>query len=52
MGCEEKNPVIGIIMGSESDMPAMEPCMKQARRIWRALRSQGGKRTSQAGRSA
>ena len=29
MGCEEKTPVIGIIMGSESDMPAMEPCMKQ-----------------------
>lgn len=22
-------PVVGIIMGSESDMPAMEPCMKQ-----------------------
>ena len=29
MGCEEKTPVIGIIMGSESDMPTMEPCMKQ-----------------------
>ena len=29
MSCKEKNPVIGIIMGSESDMPAMEPCMKQ-----------------------
>ena len=26
---EESKPVIGIIMGSESDMPAMEPCMKQ-----------------------
>lgn len=25
--CE--NPVVGIIMGSESDMPAMEPCMRQ-----------------------
>lgn len=24
-----KNPVVGIIMGSESDMPAMEPCMNQ-----------------------
>ena len=23
------NPIIGIIMGSESDMPAMEPCMAQ-----------------------
>ncbi|MCL1798677.1 MAG: 5-(carboxyamino)imidazole ribonucleotide mutase [Eggerthellaceae bacterium] len=22
-------PLVGIIMGSESDMPAMEPCMKQ-----------------------
>ena len=29
MGCEEKTQVIGIIIGSESDMPAMEPCMKQ-----------------------
>ena len=29
MSCKEKNPVIGIIMGSESDLPAMEPCMKQ-----------------------
>ena len=29
MSCDHKNPVIGIIMGSESDMPAMEPCMKQ-----------------------
>ena len=28
MSCEQKNPVIGIIMGSESDLPAMEPCMK------------------------
>lgn len=26
---DENKPVIGIIMGSESDMPAMEPCMKQ-----------------------
>ena len=25
----EATPVIGIIMGSESDMPAMEPCMAQ-----------------------
>ena len=25
----EATPLIGIIMGSESDMPAMEPCMKQ-----------------------
>lgn len=24
-----KTPLVGIIMGSESDMPAMEPCMKQ-----------------------
>ena len=29
MPCENNNPVVGIIMGSESDMPAMEPCMKQ-----------------------
>lgn len=25
----EEAPVVGIIMGSESDMPAMEPCMGQ-----------------------
>ena len=25
MSCKEKNPVIGIIMGSDSDMPDMEP---------------------------
>lgn len=25
----EATPLVGIIMGSESDMPAMEPCMKQ-----------------------
>lgn len=25
----EATPVVGIIMGSESDMPAMEPCMVQ-----------------------
>ena len=25
----EETPVVGIIMGSESDMPAMEPCMAQ-----------------------
>ena len=29
MSCENNNPVVGIIMGSERDMPAMEPCMKQ-----------------------
>ncbi|WP_165042992.1 5-(carboxyamino)imidazole ribonucleotide mutase [Adlercreutzia sp. ZJ138] len=29
MSCSEKNPIIGIIMGSESDMPVMEACMKQ-----------------------
>ena len=32
MSCENAQnaaPVVGIIMGSESDMPAMEPCMKQ-----------------------
>ena len=23
------NPIVGIVMGSESDMPAMEPCMAQ-----------------------
>ena len=26
---EEQAPLVGIIMGSVSDMPAMEPCMKQ-----------------------
>ena len=25
----EETPAVGIIMGSESDMPAMEPCMAQ-----------------------
>lgn len=25
----DKKPVVGIIMGSKSDMPAMEPCMQQ-----------------------
>ena len=25
----EQTPVVGIIMGSKSDMPAMEPCMEQ-----------------------
>ena len=29
MNSSHKNPVVGIIMGSESDMPAMEACMKQ-----------------------
>ena len=29
MSCDTSTPVIGIIMGSESDMPAMEPCIKQ-----------------------
>ena len=29
MSCENSKPIVGIIMGSESDMPAMEPCMKQ-----------------------
>ena len=29
MSCEQNSPVVGIIMGSESDMPALEPCMKQ-----------------------
>lgn len=29
MSCSHKAPVIGIIMGSESDMPVMEACMKQ-----------------------
>ena len=29
MSAEETRPVVGIIMGSQSDMPAMEPCMKQ-----------------------
>ena len=30
MSCDHKNPVVGIIMGSESDMPNMEPCMNAA----------------------
>lgn len=29
MSCDHEHPVVGIIMGSESDMPAMEACMKQ-----------------------
>lgn len=29
MANEKTTPIIGIIMGSESDMGAMEPCMKQ-----------------------
>lgn len=29
MSAENNAPIVGIIMGSESDMPAMEPCMKQ-----------------------
>lgn len=29
MSCDHHNPLVGIIMGSESDLPAMEPCMKQ-----------------------
>ena len=29
MSCSQETPVIGIIMGSESDMPVMEACMKQ-----------------------
>ncbi len=29
MSCEDKQPVVGIIMGSQSDMPNMEACMKQ-----------------------
>ncbi|WP_165248719.1 5-(carboxyamino)imidazole ribonucleotide mutase [Adlercreutzia sp. ZJ141] len=29
MSCSGNNPHIGIIMGSESDMPVMEACMKQ-----------------------
>ncbi|MEF9926118.1 MAG: AIR carboxylase family protein, partial [Raoultibacter sp.] len=29
MSCDHKAPVVGIIMGSQSDMAAMEPCMKQ-----------------------
>ena len=29
MNNSHKNPVVGIIMGSESDKPAMEACMKQ-----------------------
>lgn len=29
MSSDCEKPVVGIIMGSESDMPAMEPCMRQ-----------------------
>ena len=29
MNNSHKNPIVGIIMGSESDMPAIEACMKQ-----------------------
>ena len=28
MSTKAEQPLVGIIMGSESDMPAMEPCMK------------------------
>ena len=28
MSCEQNTPVVGIIMGSKSDLPAMEPCMQ------------------------
>ena len=37
MSCKEKNPVIGIIMGSESDLPAMEPVHEATRRVRRTL---------------
>lgn len=40
----EETPVVGIIMGSESDMPAMEPVHGAARRHGRALRGEGGER--------
>ena len=26
---EQAQPIVGIIMGSESDLPAMQPCMDQ-----------------------
>ena len=29
MSCENNNPVVGIIMGSQSDMPTMEACTKE-----------------------
>lgn len=29
MSCEGEKPLVGIIMGSNSDLPAMEPCMAQ-----------------------
>ena len=29
MSAENSAPLVGIILGSESDMPAMEPCMNQ-----------------------
>lgn len=29
MSCDQKTPLVGIIMGSQSDMAAMEPCMEQ-----------------------
>ena len=29
MADQKETPIVGIIMGSESDMPAMEPCMAQ-----------------------
>lgn len=40
----EATPVVGIIMGSESDMPAMEPVYGPVRRHGRALRGEGGER--------
>lgn len=29
MDCSNNTPVVGIIMGSKSDLPAMQPCMDQ-----------------------
>ena len=46
----EEKALVGIIMGSESGMPNMEPCMKQLEGVRHSLRSEGCQRAPQAGR--
>ena len=48
----DATPVVGIIMGSESDMPAMEPCMAQLDAMGVPVRGEGGERPPQTGRGA
>ncbi len=46
----EEKALVGIIMGSESDMPNMEPCMKQLEEF--GIPYEGCQRAPQAGRGA